>query len=266
MEQQKNSWVTPIVTLVSVIAAIVLSFIGSGALGGTPISEAADGALSADATPFAPAGTAFSIWSVVYVGLAAYAVFQLIPTQRASRRQARLRPWAALSAILNAAWIGTVQLELVLVSVAVIVVLLAVLIRILLLLRATSASSVIDTLLTHGTFGLYLGWVCVAVTANTAAWVATLGVDTFPGWEWAAVGLVAVIVIIGLGLAGFTRGYIAPALAISWGLTWLAVARTDGDFESNILVWAAAIAAGIVLLGTVVIRVVAERRSAAVTG
>lgn len=261
MEQQKNSWVMPIVTIVSVVAAIVLSFIGSGALGGTPISEAADGALSADATPFAPAGTAFSIWSVVYAGLAAYAIFQLLPAQRASARQAQLRPWASLSAILNAAWIGSVQLELLLVSVAVIVVLLAVLIRILLILRATSPSSTTDTLLTHGTFGVYLGWVCVAVTANVAAWVATLGVDRFAGWEWAAIGILAVVVAVGLGLAVFTRGYIAPALAISWGLSWLAVARTDGDYESSIIVWSAVIAAALVLLGTVVIRVLTQRRT-----
>lgn len=266
MKQQKNSWVMPIVTVVSVVAAIGLSFIGSGALGGTPISEAADGALSADATPFAPAGPAFSIWSVIYVGLAAYAVFQLLPAQRASVRQAQLRPWAALSAILNAVWIGSVQLALVLVSVAVIVVLLAVLIRVLMILRATSPASATDTLLTHGTFGLYLGWVCVAVTANVAAWVATLGVDTFSGWEWVAVGLLAVVVVIGLGLAAFTRGYIAPTLAISWGLAWVAVARNDGDFESSIMVWSAAIAAGVVVLGTVAIRVVAERRSARLAG
>lgn len=261
MEQQKNSWLMPFVTIVSVVAAIVLSFIGSGALGGTPISEAADGALSADATPFAPAGTAFSIWSVIYVGLAAYAIFQLLPAQRASVRQAQLRTWAAASAILNAAWIGSIQLGLVLVSVAVIVVLLAVLIRLLVTLRATSSTSMADTLLTNGTFGLYLGWVCVAVTANVAAWVATLGVDTFPGWEWVAVGLLAVVVVIGLGLAGFTRGYIAPALAISWGLAWVAVARADGDFESSMIVWAAAFAAAIVLVSTVVIRLLAQHRT-----
>lgn len=261
MRQKTNSsLITPIVTVVAVVVAIVLSFIGSGVLGGTPISEAADGALSAEATPFAPAGPAFSIWSVIYVGLAAYAIFQLLPTQRASDRQARLRPWAAFSAVLNALWIGSIQLELLLVSVAVIVVLLAVLLRILLILRATSPSSTTDVLFTHGTFGLYLGWVWVATTANIAAWLAALGFSTFSGWEWAAVGILAVLAAAGLGLAGFTRGYLAPSLAISWGLAWLAVARTDGEFSSPIIVWAAAIAAAVVLVGTVVLRVIAERR------
>lgn len=260
MQQQTQSRTMPIVTVVAVVIAILLSFIGSGVLGGTPINEAAGGALSADATPFAPAGPAFSIWSVIYAGLVGYAIFQTLPAQRASDRQAQLRPWAAFSAMLSSAWIGAIQLELLLVSVTVIIVLLAVLLRIVLILRATTPFSTTDVLFTHGAFGLYLGWVWVATTANIAAWLATLGFSTFPGWEWGAVGILAVVTAAGLGLAGFTRGYLAPSLAISWGLAWVAVARTEGDFASDIIVWAAAIAAVLVLVGTVVLRLVANHR------
>lgn len=254
MQQQTNFRSMPLVTVAAVVIAIVLSFIGSGVLGGTPISEAADGALSAEATPFAPAGPAFSIWSAIYAGLTGYAIFQLLPAQRHSERHIQLRPWAASSAVLNAAWIGAIQLELLLVSVTVIVVLLAVLLRIVLLLRETSPSSTTDTLFTHGTFGVYLGWVWVATTANIAAWLASLGFSTFPGWEWGAVAILVVVAIAGLWLAGFTRGFIAPSLAISWGLAWLAVARTDGAFTSPIIVWTAAIAAAVVLVSTIVLR------------
>src|SRR5690625_7351023 len=111
MEHKVNSWFMPIVTIVAVVVAVVLAFVGSGALGGTPVSEAAGGALSADATPFAPGGPAFSIWSVIYLGLAAYAVYQLLPKQRASTRHARLRPWACASVLFNSAWTGVVQLD-----------------------------------------------------------------------------------------------------------------------------------------------------------
>ncbi|MBB1024382.1 tryptophan-rich sensory protein, partial [Dietzia sp. DQ12-76] len=84
----------PVVTLLGVAAAIVAAFVGSGALGGTPVADAAGGALSADATPVAPAGSAFSIWSVIYLGLIVYALWQLSPTARRSARQRALRPWA----------------------------------------------------------------------------------------------------------------------------------------------------------------------------
>src|SRR5699024_1383278 len=123
MEQKMNSWFMPMLTVLAVVIAIGLSFIGSGALGGTPISDAADGALSADATPFAPAGPAFSIWGITYAGLVGYAFYQLFPAQRQgsrhAERHAQLRPWTALSALLNAAWIGTVQASLVWASVLV---------------------------------------------------------------------------------------------------------------------------------------------------
>lgn len=255
----------PIITVVAVAAAIGLSFIGSGALGGTPISEAADGALSADATPFAPAGPAFSIWSVIYAGLAGYAIYQLLPAQRKSSRHAALRPWAALSALLNAAWIGVVQAGSVLGSVGVIVILLLVLIRILLILRKTHTHTKTDALLTDGTFGLYLGWVTVATTANTAAFIATLGVDKFTGWQWAAAAIIVVVMLIGASLGVYSRGRIAPALAISWGLTWLGIARMEGQYESPIIVWTAFIAAAVVLVTTIVARIVTERKNARTT-
>lgn len=262
MEQRVNSLLMPILTVVAVVAAIVLAFIGSGALGGTAVSEAAGGALSADATPFAPDGPAFSIWSVIYAGLAIYTIYQLLPKQRASARHARLRPWAALSALLNAAWLGVVQLDSIWGSVIVIVVLLLVLIRILFVLSSAEPSSKVDMLITDGTFGLYLGWVTVATTANTAALIANeAGLDTFNGWEWAAAGIIAVVAAIGVGLGVYSRGRIAPALSISWGLSWVAVARTSGGFESPIVVWAAVIAAALVLLGTIGMRIAAEGKT-----
>ena len=81
------------------------------------------------------------------------------------------------------------------------------------------------------------------------------------GREWVAAGILVVLIAAGLGRADFTRGYIAPVLAISWGLSWLAVARTKGDFESSNIVWGAANAAALVLLGTVVIRGLSQRHT-----
>lgn len=262
MERKVNSWFMPILTVVAVLAAVGLAYLGSGAVVGTPVNEAAGGALSADATPFAPDGPAFSIWSVIYAGLLAYTVYQLLPKQRASARHARLRPWAALSALLNAAWLGVVQADSIWGSVIVIAALLVVLIRILFILRTDAPSTKTDMLLTDGTFGLYLGWVTVATTSNIAAAIAdSTGLDTFDGWEWAAAGLIAVVAAIGIGLGIFTRGRIAPALSLSWGLAWVAVGRTSGDFESMIVVWAAAIASALVLLITVGMRIAAERKT-----
>ncbi|AGF73265.1 tryptophan-rich sensory protein [Corynebacterium halotolerans] len=247
-------WTLPIITLVGVAAAIVTAFFGSGALGGTPVSEAAGGALSADATPVAPAGSAFSIWSVIYLGLAAYALWQLTPTARRSSRQRALRPWALLSALLNAAWIWAVQFDLLIGSVVVIVLLLAVLIRIMFILGAPRTGGWLEVLLVDGTFGLYMGWVSVATLANTYALLVAEGIELFRGIP---LGVVGIVVAAGIGVATalISRGRIAPGLATAWGLAWVAVGRTEGQYESQVLVWTAAVAAAVVLLVAVLTRV-----------
>lgn len=256
----RNQWSMAILTVVVVAAAIVMAFIGSGALGGTSVSEAAGGALSADATPVAPASTAFSIWSVIYIGLVAYAIWQLTPSARDSERQRALRPWAMLSALLNALWLGMVQWEMILGSVLVIVVLLAVLIRIMFVLGFARPRNWIDLVVSDGTFGLYFGWVLLATVANTYAWLAAAGVEAFEDEVTGIVGIVVAAAIAVLA-AVFSRGRIAPALATAWGLSWVAVARTEGVFEDEALVWTAGIAAAVVLVVAIVVRILEERRN-----
>ena len=257
-----TGWFLPVVTVLGVAAAIVAAFIGSGALGGTPINEAAGGALSADATPIAPAGTALSIWSVIYLGLAAYAIWQLTPTARRSPRQEAVRPWALASAVLNALWIWTVQLGWLAVSVLVIVVLLAVIIRLMFLLGAPRTGGVIEKVVTDWTFGLYLGWVSVAFLANTYAWLADAGIDIFTRIQ---LGVVGIVVAAGIGIATalLSGGRIAPALATSWGLAWVSVGRTEGAFESPELVWTAVLAVIVVLFIALAANVTARSRSSA---
>ncbi|MCU1529421.1 MAG: hypothetical protein JWP75_3184 [Frondihabitans sp.] len=128
LEAQVKDTLRQITVVVSAIIAIVGSFIGSGAAGGTPIQKAAGGALASDATPIAPGGPAFAIWSVIYLGLLAYAVWQFFPSQRHSPRQRTLGYPVALSLLLNAAWILSIQFGLLALSVPVIVLLLAVLV------------------------------------------------------------------------------------------------------------------------------------------
>ncbi|QGU03411.1 tryptophan-rich sensory protein [Corynebacterium comes] len=245
-----STWLLPVITLVGVAFAIAAAFFGSGALGGTPINEAAGGSLSADATPLAPAGTAFSIWSVIYLGLAGYAFWQLSGTARRSERERSLRPWALLSVLLNAAWIWTVQLGSLIASVAVILALLAVLIRIMFLLGAPRTGGMVERVLTDATFGLYFGWVLVATFANTWAWLAASDVEAMREIPVGVAGIV-VATVVAVVAAVLDGGRLAPVLATSWGLAWIAVGRTEGQFESSALVWAAGIAAVIVLLAPV---------------
>lgn len=233
---------------VSAVLALVGSFLGSGAAGGTQIADAAGGALSASSTPVAPDGPAFAIWSVIYTGLIAYAIWQFLPSQAARTRHRRLGYWAAASLLLNAAWILVVQAGLLALSVVVIALLLAVLARIFVLLRTTRTAGVVDAVVTDGTFGLYLGWVCVATVANVTA---------------ALVGAGTVGALIGVALAVAGRGRLAPMLSLCWGLVWVAVGRFGGELVSVPAGIAALVAAGVVLVVTVAVRITVARRVAA---
>ncbi|MEU2200392.1 tryptophan-rich sensory protein [Isoptericola sp. NPDC019482] len=248
---------------VSLLVCVVGSMIGVGVFGGTRVAEAAGGALAADATLVAPASPAFSIWTVIYLGLAGYTVFQWLPAHALDVRQHQLRRPVAATMLLNAAWILAVQAGLLWWSVVVIVALLAMLVRTFLILVRTPASGVTERVLVDGTLGLYLGWVCVATVANVAAALTDAGFDGGGvAADWWAVAILAVVAAIGVALAVRGSGRLAVAAAIAWGLVWVAVARSQGEPLSAPAA-ASAVAAAVVVLGAaVVLRVRAVRTPA----
>ena len=253
------------VVAASTVVAIVGSFIGTGAAGGTPIQDAAGGALATDATPIAPGGAAFGIWSVIYLGLIAYAIWQFLPAQRSDPRQRLLGYPIAASLILNAVWIFSIQFDLLPLSVPVIVLLLAVLVHTFRLTIVTRPRTLVEALVADGTVGLYLGWVCVATAANITAWLVTTGFDGFglDSDAW-AVGVIAVAGLAGVLLAFRGRGRLGPAISLSWGLAWVAVARVTGDLVSPPAAAAALVAVLAVIGFTVALRLMTPTLSASV--
>ncbi|TFD71820.1 TspO/MBR family protein [Cryobacterium sp. Hb1] len=244
------------VVLVSAILAIAGSFIGSGAAGGTPIQNASGGALAADATPIAPAGPAFGIWTLIYLGLIAYAIWQFLPAQTTDARQRTLGYPVAASLVLNAAWILSVQFDLLVLSVPVIVLLLAVLIRAFQLTLASRPKNLVETIVADGTIGLYLGWVSIATAANVTAVLVAAGFGGFgisPD-VW-AVAVIAVAGLVGVLIALFGRGRLAPSASLCWGLAWIAVARLTGPLLSAPAAIAALVAVVVILTVTVTIRI-----------
>ncbi|MEO7349755.1 MAG: TspO/MBR family protein [Terrimesophilobacter sp.] len=244
------------VVFLSFVMAIVGSAIGSGAFGGTPIQEAAGGALRADATLIAPAVPAFSIWSVIYLGLAALSIWQLLPGQKTDQRQRQMGYLIAASLVLNAAWILSIQAGLLAVSVVVIAALLFVLAWLFKLCVASAAKNWIDAVLVDGALGLYLGWVAIASAANVTAFLVSSGFD---GWGidpnvWAVI-VISVAGLIGVGLAVYGGGRLGATLSLGWGLAWVAVQRLTGEPHSEPAGIAAIVAVALMILVTVIWRV-----------
>lgn len=256
--------VRQVTVLVGAAVAIVGATVGSGAFGGQPVAQAADGALSATATPVAPDSPAFSIWSVIYTGLAVFAVVQALPRQGADPRLRAVSWWVLASMLLNALWIGAVQLGSVGGSVVVIVALLAVLAVMFVRLVRLAHTSTLPSVVTDVTVGLYLGWVSVATLANTAAFLAVAEVGELglgaTGWSVVLVSAAAVLAVA-YGAYGRTRpALVVPVgLAMAWGLTWIGIGRTNGPLLDPTVATAAFVAAGVSLLGPVVATLTARR-------
>ncbi|WP_394553240.1 tryptophan-rich sensory protein [Agromyces sp. MMS24-JH15] len=248
------------VVAASALVAIAGAVVGSGVFGGTPIRDAADGAFASDATLLAPAGPAFAIWTAIYAGLVAYAVWQALPAQRHQHRQRRLGWAVAASMLLNAAWILAVQAGLLALSAVVIVVLLGVLCVAYVRCARTPPHRLREAVVVDGTIGAYLGWVCVATAANVAAVLVAAGFDGWgiPAEAW-AIGVIALAAAAVAGLGVVSRGGVAPMLAASWGLAWIAVARLTGEPQSAAVAAAAIVAIVAIAVVTLAARLVSGR-------
>jgi len=255
MGPTRTDRVRQLVVVLAEVFCVVGTLVGTGVIG-TPVAETAGGALSADATLVAPAGTAFSIWSVIYLGLAAYTIWQLLPGN-ADDARARATGWlAAASMVLNATWLLVTQADLVWLSVVVIVVLLAVLVELVRRLARHRAEGWVDRLVVDATFGLYLGWVAVATCANTAAAVGDSRWDVSSADTIAVVGTIALLALLTTLEVGFFWRYgarWAVALASAWGLAWVAVGRTAETPESLPTAIAAGVCAAVLLLAAAVL-------------
>ena len=257
--------VRQVTVLLGAIVAIGGAAVGSGAFGGQPIAEAAGGALSATATPLAPDTPAFSIWSLIYLGLAVFAVAQALPRHGADPRLRAVSWWVLASMLLNALWIGVVQAGSVGGSVVVIGVLLAVLAVIFVRLVRMAHTGAVTSVITDTTVGLYLGWVSVATLANIAAFLADAGVGELGlgATAWSVIVLAAAAALsVAYAVFGRTRPtVIVPiGLAMAWGLTWIGLGRSTGPVVDRTVAPAAFIAAVVALLAPVVTSIAARRR------
>lgn len=173
---------------------------------------------------FVPAGYVFSIWGLIYIGLAAFAVFQALPSQRDNPRLNRIGWWYALGCVANCAWILLWHYLAFPLTLAAMLVLLVSLVAIYLRLDIGRVNiSAAERWATHVPFSIYLGWISVATIANVTDVLESVG---WGGWglspEAWAVLMLAVAGILTLAM-GLTRSDAAYALVVAWAAAGIAV-------------------------------------------
>ena len=211
--------------IIALAATIFVNYL-SNAL---PINGRTPGEIS-DSFPvrFTPAGYVFSIWSIIYLGLIAYAIYQALPSQRPNPRLRAIAWPFILSCAANSGWIFAWHYGLYPLSLAIMLVLLGSLITVYRrLYPAYRTVATAERWTTHIPFRIYLGWVTVATIANTTIVLYNWGWQGAPltAETWAAL-LTYIATVIGFFFALRLRD-IAYTLVLVWAFVGIYVAQND---------------------------------------
>lgn len=170
-------------------------------------------------TLLTPSGYAFAVWSLIYLGLAAFSIFQALPKN--AGRYARIRLVYILNCAANGAWIYLWHYEQILESLAVMFVLLGTLIFINVNLPKTESPT--EYWLARFPFNIYFGWITVATVLNFTVALVYLGVKTSDfSASVAASVLIVVTTLLGI-IVRFTLNSAAYPVIIAWALTAIAI-------------------------------------------
>lgn len=239
----------------AVVALMGLAF-GVGGFGdNAAVEQSAGGALSDASTLVAPAGPAFSIWTVIYLGLVALAIWQLAPSRRGDPRLRRTGWLIGSTMLLNALWLFVVEADLLLLSAVVIVALLGALVLAYVPVVTTRPATRLEAVLLDGTMGLYTGWVTAATIANIAAFLVRNGASALgPAATAWAVLMIAIATGVGVFVALVSRGRLAYGLALAWALAWVGFGRAVGSTQDTMVAAIAGTAAIVVVAATLYFR------------
>lgn len=231
----------PWIVVAAVVAVIVVNALANTLpIGGLTTGEVSDGF----EVFFTPAAYVFSIWGVIYAGLAAFTVYQALPGQRENALVDKIWPYFVLSSLANIAWIFLWHYQQFVWTVpAMLIILGSLVVCYLLLGTGRTRASRIDNWLIRIPFSIYLGWITVATIANVTVLLASLGWEGGPlaPQAWSAIMLVAGGVIA--SLLALTRGDVPYIMVIAWAYFGVAIKYAD---ERLVSVTAALVATAVV--------------------
>jgi len=222
------------INIAALLAAVALNALANI----LPLNGRTTGEIS-DSLPslFVPAGYVFSIWSLIYLGLMAFAIYQALPGQQHNPAVRATGWWFTLTCAANGAWIVFWHFGYYALTLAVMLTLLLGLIVIYRRLAALAPAGAARWLVQFP-FSLYLGWITVATAANVSAVLVWLGWNGGPlspaAWT---VALIAVAATLGMVMIYRHRDKVYAGVIV-WALAGIAVKQSG-----SLLIMAACVAA-----------------------
>ena len=233
----KKQILLPILNAIALFFTLVVNYLANA----LPINGLATGEISDRFDVFfKPAGYAFSIWGLIYLGLLVFVIYQFTPGRRAADSVSKIGPFFSLNCLANALWLLLWHFQLFTLSVAVMLAILISLTKIYKNLEiGRSLVHPAVKWFVHFPFSLYLGWICVATIANITIYLNWL---TWDGFGISAKIWFGVVCLLGLVLSmtfAINHGDYTVTLVILWA--YVAVAVKNADVAGvNTISWIAA--------------------------
>lgn len=215
-----------VANIFALIVTIVLNYLSNtGIFNGNTMSTVS----AAYQNLFTPAGYAFSIWGLIYLGLAAFVIYHAVVSFKSSQENnvvLKVGWWFVISCIANCAWIFAWLYDYTGLSIIIMIMLLFSLVMIILKTRMELDDLPMKQIaFVWWPFSLYAGWITVALIANIAAWLTKINWDGFgiSSITWTII-MIIIAGIINL-LMTWQRNMREYALVGVWGLLAIAVAN-----------------------------------------
>lgn len=198
-----------------------------------------------------PANYAFAIWGLIYLGLIALGIYQILPAQQHNSRLRRTGYGLAIASIAQIIWVLLFQNRQFFASIAAMLGILIPLIVVYLRLGINIAPqplrerpSRLERWLVDIPISIYLGWISVATIVNVASALADAG------WNRSgsgAIGWTLIMLVVAAAIAAIValRRDTAFVLVIVWAFVAIAVRQAA---QKIIAVPAVGLAIGLVLL------------------
>jgi hypothetical protein len=249
MPKESMNLVRQIGVVVAVIAMIVVNILANV----LPFNGVTTGELAAQFDVlFVPAGYVFSIWTVIYLGLVAYAIYQAQPSLRDDIRLRSLDLPFLLSSAANMSWLLLWHYQHYVATFVVMLVLVGSLITIYRRLDLERATAPVGRRwAVHHVFSAYLGWITIAAMANLGIVLDYVG---WMGWgmgeaSWFTLG---VLTVMGIGgMMAWLRADVIYLLALMWGLIGIGVERATDPMISTVVWTATSVLAVMVALSAI---------------
>lgn len=245
-----------ILNIIALIVTIVINYLSNtGIFNGETMSS-----ISAKFDNlFTPAGYAFSIWGLIYLGLLGFVIYYGPFTKNSGAREktvANVGWWFVISCIANSLWIVTWLYEYTLLTIPIMVVLFISLLKIIQNNRKIIDFRDVKTaVFLRWPFYIYSGWISVALIANTSAYLKKIEWTGFGISEtsWALI-LCIIAAIIHLYMI-WKMKMSAFALVAVWALTSIAVANQN----SNQTIYISAIVTAIFIFVNIILRLMNKK-------